>query len=88
MFYVYVLKNNINDELYIGSTNNLRRRFLEHNKGKVFSTKSKGPYKLVYYEAYGKEGDARIREKMLKFRGQARNQLIKRLKYTLGKIEI
>jgi putative endonuclease len=84
MFYVYVIKSNKYDQLYIGSTNDLRRRIAEHNNGKVRSTKSKGPYKLIYYEAYGTESDARRREKMLKLRGQARNQLKLRLKNTLA----
>lgn len=87
MFYVYVLKSKRYDELYIGSTNDLRRRIIEHNGGKVQSTKSKTPYKLLYYEAYGAESDARRRESMLKLRGQARNQLLLRLKATLAQNE-
>ncbi len=87
MFYVYVLKSKKYDELYIGSTNDLKRRIIEHNTGKVESTKRKKPYKLVYYEAYGAEPDARIREKMLKLRGQARNKLLLRLKNTLAQNE-
>ncbi len=83
MFYVYVLKTNSKDELYIGSTSDLKRRVLEHNKEKVTSAKYKGPYKLIYYESYGVESDAHRREKMLKLRGQARNQLKLRLKDTL-----
>jgi putative endonuclease len=85
MFYVYVLSCLNNNELYIGSTNDLRRRIIEHNKGKVPSTRNKLPYKLVYYEAYGSELDARQREKMLKLRGQARNKLKLRLKNTLAR---
>jgi putative endonuclease len=87
MFYVYVLKTNKKDELYIGSTNDLKKRFIEHNKGKVDSTKLKGPYKILYYESYGVESDARRREKMLKLRGQARNQLKLRIKDTLAQNE-
>lgn len=74
-------------KLYIGSTNDLRRRIIEHNKGKVESTRTKRPYKLVYYEAYGVESDARRREKMLKLRGQARHQFKLRLKDTLAQNE-
>ncbi len=85
MFYVYMLKSNSHDELYVGSTNDLRKRVLEHNNGKVYSTRNKKPYMLIYYEAYRVEADARRREKMLKLRGQARHQLITRLKDSLGK---
>jgi putative endonuclease len=84
MFYVYLLKSKICDELYVGSTNDLKRRVAEHNEGKVESTKKKKPYKLIYYEAYEAEADARKREKMLKLRGQARNQLKLRLTNTLA----
>ncbi len=87
MFYVYVLNNPKSSEFYIGSTNNLKRRMIEHNKGKVESTRLKGPYNLIYYEAYKAEHDARRREKMLKLRGQARNQLKSRLRSTLAQNE-
>jgi len=83
MFYTYILKSDKNNELYIGSTNDLKRRLVEHNNGKVHSTKPYLPYKLVYYEAFGADSDARRRESMLKCRGQARRQLLVRLKDTL-----
>lgn len=83
MFYVYVLKSEKYDELYIGSTNDLKRRLSEHNAGKSTATKIKRPYKLIYYEAYVAESDARRRESMLKLRGQARRQLKDRLLDTL-----
>ncbi len=87
MFYVYVIKSNKCEELYIGSTNDLKDRLIKHNKGLVKSTKNHKPYKLLYYEAYGSELDARRREKMLKLRGQARNQLKLRIKNTLAQNE-
>ncbi|MEK7208653.1 MAG: GIY-YIG nuclease family protein [Patescibacteria group bacterium] len=83
MFYVYVLGSTKDDELYIGSTNNLRKRFIEHNSGKVPSTKPRIPMVLLYYEAYLAEVDARYRETMLKLRGQARKQLTNRLSASL-----
>ena len=87
MFYVYVIKSKKFDNLYVGSTNDLKGRFIKHNKGLVKSTKDKKPYTLLYYEAYKIESDARRREKMLKFRGQARNQLKLRIKDTLAQNE-
>ena len=83
MFYVYVLKSNADSELYIGSTNDLIRRFEEHNNGEVQSTKPRRPLKLIYYEAYLAEDDARIREKQLKLRGQARVHLKRRIQKSL-----
>jgi putative endonuclease len=64
MYYVYVLRNS--RQFYVGSTNNLRRRLSEHNNNKSFSTKNRGPWKLVYYEASLAEKDARLREIYLK----------------------
>ena len=66
MFYTYVLKNVKSGNLYTGSTNDLRKRFKEHNEGKSTYTAKRGPYKLIYYEACDNEGDARTREKYLK----------------------
>ncbi len=72
MFYVYFLVSKINkDEIYIGSTNNLTKRFKEHNSGQVFSTKTHRPWSLIYYEAYNQEKLARIREQRLKHHGNA-----------------
>ena len=83
MFYVYILKSKKDDELYIGSTNNLKRRVEEHNKEKSFGTKFRTPFELVYYEAYKKESDARRRELSLKVRGNARRWLKERLQDSL-----
>ena len=71
MFYVYVLKSLKDDKLYVGSTDDLRRRLAEHNTGKAKSTASRRPFTLRYYEAYSKEADARRRESMLKKDGRA-----------------
>ena len=79
MFYTYVLKSKKDQQLYIGSTNDLKRRFKEHNNGEVFSTKPRRPFELVYYEAYKAESDARNREKNLKLRSRAFTQLKKRI---------
>jgi putative endonuclease len=66
MFYTYVLVSEMNGDLYIGYTSDLKKRFEEHHLGKVFSTASKRPLKLVYYEACIDEKDAIAREKSLK----------------------
>jgi len=66
MFYIYCLESEKNNELYFGYTNNLKRRFKEHNLGLNFSTKRYAPWKLIYYEACINEEDAKRREKYLK----------------------
>ena len=84
MFYVYLLGSQKDKEFYyIGSTNDLRRRFKEHNDGKTFSTKRFRPFDLVYYEAYKAEKDARKRESNLKLKSRAFAQLRKRIKESL-----
>ncbi len=83
MFYVYVLKSLKDEELYIGSTNDLKRRFKEHQNGESFSTNLRRPFELIYYEAYKNEKDARLREHALKFRGNARRFLKDRMKESL-----
>lgn len=79
MFYVYVLKSKRDFQFYTGSTNDLKRRFKEHNDGKVFSTKYRRPFEITYYEAYRSELDARKRESNLKLRSRAFSQLKKRI---------
>jgi predicted GIY-YIG superfamily endonuclease len=52
MHYVYVLRSVNDDGLYIGYSANLRRRFTQHVEGGAFATSYRGPWKLIYYEAY------------------------------------
>ncbi len=66
MFYVYILESAKDNEFYTGFTNNLKKRLLKHNSGKIFSTKLRRPLKLVYCEVCLSEKDARQREKYLK----------------------
>ena len=83
MFFVYILKSLKDDELYIGSTNNLVKRIKEHNSGRSISTQSRQPFKCIYFEGYLSEKDARKREHNLKLNGRALAQLKKRLINTL-----
>jgi len=66
MHFVYVLQSIKDKKLYVGSTNNLKKRFAEHNTGSVSATKKRRPLKLVYYEACLSKIDAFKREKYLK----------------------
>jgi len=51
MWYVYLLRSLTDNNLYVGSTNNIRRRLAEHNSGKVDSTKGRIPFGLEAYIA-------------------------------------
>jgi putative endonuclease len=83
MFYMYILKSEKDGNLYVGSTNDLKRRFKEHNAGDVESTKPRRPLTILYYEAYSLEEEARDREKQLKLRGHALGQLKRRIERSL-----
>ena len=65
-YYVYILKSLRHDFIYIGFTENLKQRFIEHNSGKSKSTKPYLPYDLIHYEAYKNIKDAKRREEYLK----------------------
>ena len=83
MFYVYVLKSTLDGNLYIGVTNDLRRRLREHQEKKSRATAPRAPFTLCYYEAYRSRDDARHRESALKLRGQARKHLTTRISRSL-----
>ncbi len=88
MFYTYILKSEKDGKMYTGYTVDLRKRFKEHTEGKSTWTKSRGPWKLIYYEACINEEDAQAREKYLKS-GMGKRYLKNRLKQFLhltGKI--
>ncbi|MBU3942957.1 GIY-YIG nuclease family protein [Patescibacteria group bacterium] len=80
MFYTYILESLKDGKLYIGYTNNLRRRFKEHNNGKSFATAHRKPFNLIYYEAYLNKEDAKEREKFFKT-GWGRQYIGKKLKH-------
>lgn len=83
MFFVYIIKSKKDNDLYTGSTNNLKKRLDLHNSGKIFSTKHRRPFEIIYFEAYKSEKDARMREMNLKLRSRAFVQLKKRIKKSL-----
>jgi len=65
MWYVYFLQLN-NGNVYVGSTNDLRRRKQSHDNGEVNSTKLHLPVTLKSYIAVETESIARELEKYFK----------------------
>jgi len=65
-YYVYILAS-VKRTLYVGVTNDLRRRLYEHKTGMIpgFTAKYK-VNRLVYFEAVGQVDAAIRREKQLK----------------------
>ena len=75
MYYVYILTNQSNSVLYIGITNDLKRRLREHQNETVEGfTKRYHLHKLVYYETFSHPQEAIAREKQLK--GWRRNKKV------------
>jgi len=79
MYYVYLLKSKKDNKLYIGLTNDLKKRLIEHNQGLNKSTKYRRPLVLIYYEAYSSLEDAQIRERKLKKFKNSYTELKKRI---------
>ncbi|WP_095201065.1 GIY-YIG nuclease family protein [Mesorhizobium carmichaelinearum] len=65
MWYVYFLQLR-NGDIYVGSTNDLRRRFESHRSGHVVSTKANLPVTLKTYVAVETEANARQLERYFK----------------------
>jgi putative endonuclease len=66
MYYCYILQSEKDHHLYIGFSSDLKRRFQEHQSGKVPSTKGRRPFRLIYYEAHLSKTDACRREQYFK----------------------
>lgn len=79
MYYVYVLQSEKDGRLYKGYTEDLKKRFSEHQRGKVKSTNYYKPWKLVYYEAFLNKTDALKEERFLKS-GKGKSTLKEKLK--------
>ena len=78
MWYVYILKSAIDNNLYVGSTNDIARRLTEHNSGKVDSTKNRTPLRLEAYFAVKDKSRAIALEQYFKT-GSGRAFLQKRI---------
>lgn len=76
MFYLYILRT-VDNNLYIGTTNNLDRRTKQHfsDKGSRF-TKTHGMKKLEYYEEFETLVLARVRESQLKKWSRAKKEAL------------
>jgi len=83
MWYTYLIQSKKDFRWYTGCTVDLRKRFKEHNGGFVPSTKGRGQFSLIYYEACFNKDDAFAREKYLKS-GMGKRYLKNQLKRFLS----
>jgi putative endonuclease len=65
-YYSYVLRSLKNGILYKGSTENLEKRIIYHNQGKVRFTSKYTPWELVLSEEFATRSEALNREKLYK----------------------
>ena len=65
-FFVYVLKSQKDGFLYVGNTKDIEKRVKRHNNGTEKATRSRYPFKLIYFEEYSSRAEAMRREKYFK----------------------
>ena len=80
MYYVYVLWSSKLKKRYVGSTGDVEKRLLEHNRGCNKFTKGGIPWIKIYEEEYTTKTEAVRREKFLKS-GQGRAWLDEKFSY-------
>jgi putative endonuclease len=68
MFFAYIIKSELTETHYYGSCEDLEIRIQKHNGGKVKYTKSKRPWKLLYFEEFPTRSEAYKRELFFKSR--------------------
>src|SRR3989338_823630 len=76
---VYLLKSELDNTYYIGYTGDIENRLEYHNNGKVKYTSKKKPWRLIGYEEYNKENEARWREYTLKHNANEHYKFIKKV---------
>lgn len=66
MYFIYILKSENSDHIYVGQTSDLQTRLSYHNLGKVKWTSRYKPWKIAYFENFSTRVAALEREKYLK----------------------
>ncbi len=66
MYFVYALKSDFRNYIYVGITDNIERRLHQHNTGKNKTTKPYSPFTIILLEEKESRIEARKREIFLK----------------------
>ncbi len=66
MFWVYAIKSDERNYIYVGLTSDLNARVERHNKGYERTTKPYRPFKIIYTKKFSTRKEARLYEKYLK----------------------
>lgn len=62
MYFIYALQSLKDQRTYVGHTNDVERRLIQHNSGHVRSTKHRIPFKLLFTEEFETSTEAKKRE--------------------------
>ncbi len=65
-YFTYIIKSQKNGKYYIGSSDDVNRRLLDHNWSRTPSTKTGIPWVLVYFESFDSRSEAMKREYEIK----------------------
>ena len=65
-YYLYILRSDVDNNLYVGISADPNKRLLEHNLGFSKSTKCRRPFKLIYTEEFASKQEAAKMEWHLK----------------------
>jgi putative endonuclease len=65
-YYIYIIYSASKDRYYIGHTQYLEQRLIQHNAGRTPSTKYFRPWVLVYEEEFDNKSEASILELKIK----------------------
>jgi putative endonuclease len=79
MFYVYIIYSKHLGLYYVGQTDDLKRRITEHKTGRSTFTSRSDDWELIYFEAFTSRKLALNRERKLKPRARAFQELLKRI---------
>ncbi len=69
MFFVYILYSGVRQRYYVGQTNEINQRLQRHNGGKVKSTKTGVPWRLIKVFKVSSRSEAMLLEERIKKRG-------------------
>ncbi len=66
MYNVYAIVSLKNGRIYVGMSKDVKLRLVDHNSGRVFSTKPYRPWEIFFIENVGNRLECRKREKYYK----------------------
>ncbi len=84
MIYLYVIKSEVNGDLYVGICKNVDSRLKDHSVGKNRYTKGLRPWMLMFVEEYNNWADARVKEKYYKS-GVGKEELKNKIKNRISR---